>query len=159
LASGVCVRLVIAVPPVATSYQNLVLPVAHVALLNVTVAPAQMLEELTLTLVGIAGSGFIVIAAVATLVLEQVPPFWQVALYVTLAVGKTVKPLPVPRLEPPVATLYQLIVPIAQVAERITGVPEHDIVLLADTAVGATTIDTFGPNILVLGQVAVLQLA
>jgi hypothetical protein len=149
---------VIAVPPVATSNHNLVLPVAQEALLRVTGAPAQMLEELTLTLVGIAGSRFIVIAAVATLVLEQVP-FWQAALYVTLAVGKTVKPLPVPRLVPPVATLYQLIVPTAQVAESITGVPEHDIVLLAETAVGAVTIVTAGPIILALGQVAVLQLA
>lgn len=57
-----------------------------------------------------------------------------------LTVGVTENALPVPILVPAVATVYQIIVPVAQVAFNIIGFPEHTVGLLALTAVGTAGI-------------------
>jgi hypothetical protein len=66
-----------AVPPVATLYQ-LSVPLVHVPV-KVTAVAEQLIGLFTNKLVGTVGTGFIVIAAVATLALLQVP-FSQAAL-------------------------------------------------------------------------------
>jgi hypothetical protein len=54
-----------------------------------------------------------------------------------LAVGITEKALPVPILVPAVASVYYVIVPVAQVALRVIGVPKQVVGLLAETVLGA----------------------
>lgn len=54
-----------------------------------------------------------------------------------MAVGKALKPVPVPRLVPPDNALYQFTIePPAQVADKTTAVPEHEVVLFFVTDVG-----------------------